>query len=77
MFWLTGADSQGKGYATEAARALIRWLFAELRLRRVVATTERDHRASIAVMRRLGMTVEANAFPQPAWFQVMGWLDNE
>ena len=49
--------------------------FAELGLARIVATTERDNLASIAVMRRLGMRVEQNPLPEPHWFQVVGWLD--
>jgi RimJ/RimL family protein N-acetyltransferase len=49
--------------------------FAELGLARIVATTDRDNLASIAVMRRLGMRVEQNPLGEPPWFQVVGWLD--
>ena len=48
---------------------------AELNLERIVATTMHDNHASIAVMRRLGMTIAANPLPEPPWFQVVGWLD--
>ena len=58
-----------------AARAVIDHSFAELSMARIVATTERDNLASIAVMRRLGMRVEHNPLPDPPWFQVVGWLD--
>jgi RimJ/RimL family protein N-acetyltransferase len=45
----------GKGYATEGARALIRKGFTELGVRRVVATTYQDNRASRRVMEKAGM----------------------
>ncbi len=46
-----------------------------LNLGRVVATTEHDNARSIAVMRRLGMRVEANPWPEPDWFQMVGILE--
>lgn len=45
----------GNGYATEGARALIRKGFAELGVRRVVATTYQDNHASRRVMEKVGM----------------------
>jgi RimJ/RimL family protein N-acetyltransferase len=47
----------GKGYATEASRALIRKGFAELGVQRVVASTYQDNLASRRVMEKLGMTL--------------------
>jgi RimJ/RimL family protein N-acetyltransferase len=75
LYWAVAPEHRGNGYATEAARAVIDHGFAELGLARIVATTERDNLASIAVMRRLGMRVERNPLPEPHWFQVVGWLD--
>ena len=75
MFWSLAPPHRGKGYATEAAQAVIGHGFGALNLARIVATTERDNAASIAVMRRLGMCVEENPLPEPHWFQVVGWLD--
>jgi RimJ/RimL family protein N-acetyltransferase len=75
LYWAVAPEHRGNGYATEAARAVIDHGFAELGLARIVATTERDNLASIAVMRRLGMRVEQNPLPEPHWFQVVGWLD--
>ena len=75
LFWAVAPEHRGNGYATEAARAVIDHGFAELGLARIVATTERDNLASIAVMRRLGMRVEQNPQSEPHWFQVVGWLD--
>ena len=72
LFWALRPDERGKGHATEAAAAMVRFAFDELRLRRVVATTEFDNLPSIGVMRRLGMVIERNPFPIPQWFQVVG-----
>jgi RimJ/RimL family protein N-acetyltransferase len=47
----------GKGYATEAARALLRQGFAALGVERVFATTYQDNLASRRVMEKLGMTL--------------------
>ncbi len=69
-------DHRGRGYATEAARALVDFAFGPMRLARIVATTEYDNGASQAVMRHLGMRMHENALDQPAWFQVVGILDN-
>jgi [ribosomal protein S5]-alanine N-acetyltransferase len=77
LYWALAPAHRGNGYATEAARAVIEHGFAVLNLARIVATTERDNLASIAVMRRLGMRVEENPLPEPGWFQVVGWVDAE
>ena len=45
----------GCGYATEGARALIAYGFAERRLQEVVATTYEENRASRRVMEKVGM----------------------
>jgi RimJ/RimL family protein N-acetyltransferase len=47
----------GQGYATEGARALIDKAFAEWGLRRVVATTYEENRASRRVMEKAGMSL--------------------
>jgi RimJ/RimL family protein N-acetyltransferase len=61
-----------RGYASEAARAMIDFAFGQMRLARIVATTERDNIASQAVMRSLGMRIHENALSEPDWFQVVG-----
>ena len=76
LFWAVDPAHRGLGYATEAAAAMAAFAFDVLRVERVVATTEHDNAASIGVMRRLGMTVEANPDPEPAWFQTVGVLFN-
>jgi [ribosomal protein S5]-alanine N-acetyltransferase len=76
LYWAIDPVHQGQGFATEAAGALIAWAFEHLSLARIVATTTHENEASIAVMRRLGMTVERNPLPEPEWFQAVGVLDN-
>lgn len=49
----------GRGYATEAARALLRLGFGELGLHRIIARTDERNDASARVLRRLGMRLEA------------------
>lgn len=51
-------DEWGRGYATEAARAMVRFGFDELGLHRIGAWTVADNVASGRVLRKLGMTVE-------------------
>jgi RimJ/RimL family protein N-acetyltransferase len=77
LYWAVAPAFRRRGIAAEAAAALIDHAFAELGLARVVATTERDNLASIGVMRRLGMRIEENPVPEPAWFQVVGVLSHE
>ena len=76
LFWALFPDQQGHGYATEAAAAMVAYAFAELRLRRIIATTEHDNTRSMNVMRRLGMRLERNPGAEPHWFQTIGVLDN-
>ena len=47
----------GQGLATEAARAVIQWGFANLNAREIIAFTRPEHGASRRVMEKSGMTV--------------------
>jgi len=76
LFWALLPEHWGKGYATEAARAMVSYAFDGLELGRIVATTENDNVRSIAVMKRLGMTIERNPSDEPHWFQTIGVLVN-
>ncbi len=76
LFWALFPERWGHGYATEAAAAMISYAFSQLRLRRIVATTENGNTRSIDVMRRLGMRIERNPGSEPAWFQTVGILEN-
>ncbi|WP_370250104.1 GNAT family N-acetyltransferase [Nocardioides sp.] len=50
--------SWGRGYATEAARALLAWGFATLDLHRVQAEVDTRHPASARVLEKLGFRLE-------------------
>ncbi len=76
LYWATGTKWQGRGYATEAAQALLTYGFGPLNLARIVATTEYENAASIGVMRRLGMRIERNPLPDPFYFQVVGVIEH-
>jgi [ribosomal protein S5]-alanine N-acetyltransferase len=74
LYWAVSPTHQRRGYATEAARALIGHAFSELHLARLVATTRYANTASIGVMRKLGMRVERNSRADPEWLQVVSTL---
>ena len=76
LFYAFAPRWRGLGYATEAARALVEYAFRDLRLRRVVATTEHVNQRSERVMERIGMRIERNPYAEPPWFQVVGTIDN-
>jgi [ribosomal protein S5]-alanine N-acetyltransferase len=56
-YWI-GRPFWGRGYATEAAGALVRWAFDALGLHRVHASAFARNPASAAVLRRIGMRHE-------------------
>jgi len=58
LAWSLFAGNEGKGYATEAARAVQTWAASELGLTQLMSFVHPDNKASIAVARRLGATVE-------------------
>lgn len=74
LFWAIDPAHQGRGYASEAARALIDRAMEQFNLARIIATTEYTNEASMGVMRRLGMQILRNPLPDPPWFQVVGLL---
>jgi RimJ/RimL family protein N-acetyltransferase len=76
LFYAISSSHQRKGYASEAARALVEYAFHELLIGRVVATTDYDNAASIGVMRKIGMRIEHNLLAEPPWLQVVGILEN-
>ena len=75
LYWAVASTRRREGIASEAARAMVDYAFDALRLGRVLATTSFDNAASIGVMRKLGMRIERNPYPEPEWFQVIGVLD--
>ena len=76
LFWAVDEPHRRRGYATEAAQALIDYAFGTLRVKRVIATTEYDNVASQGVMRKLGMELARNPLPDPPYLQVVGILAN-
>jgi RimJ/RimL family protein N-acetyltransferase len=64
--WRLTAAHWGRGYATEAARAALRFGFERLGLVEIVSFTVPENRRSRAVMERLGMTHDpADDFDHP------------
>jgi RimJ/RimL family protein N-acetyltransferase len=53
-------DHHGRGFATEAAREVLRIAFEELEMHRVIGQTFADNVASARVMEKLGMRREAH-----------------
>jgi RimJ/RimL family protein N-acetyltransferase len=59
--WGIAKESRGKGYAVEAARASIDWVFANLAVDRIVHCIDPINVASQGVARRLGAEIEGQA----------------
>lgn len=76
LFYAISPAHRGCGYAAEAAQALVDYSFRKLNLKRIIAKTSYDNLASQGVMRKLGMRIESNPLPEPAWLQVVGVLEN-
>ncbi len=62
--WRLMPEYWGKGYATEAARAVLQVAFETVRLAEIVSFTSLPNLRSQAVMKRIGM-VEAGEFEHP------------
>ena len=56
--WLILPEHQGKGYMTEAGRALLRHLFDDLDVHKVEALIQRANKPSVALAKRLGFRLE-------------------
>jgi ribosomal-protein-alanine N-acetyltransferase len=76
LFWVIDPHHQRQGYATEAAQAMSEYAFNQLRLKRVIATTEHSNVASQGVMQKVGMQIAHNPLPHPPWLQVVGIIEN-
>ena len=74
LYYALAPAHQRQGYTSEAATAMVEYAFQSLGLRRVVATTTYDNQGSMGVMRKLGMQIERNPFPDPPWMQVVGFI---
>ena len=77
LFYAISPGQRRRGYAVEAAQAMIDYAFQHLRVKRIVATTTYDNSASMGVMRKLLMRIEKNPRAQPPWLQAVGVLENQ
>jgi RimJ/RimL family protein N-acetyltransferase len=68
-----GVEYRGRGYATEAARALMDYGFDSLGLHRIHADTSTDNLASWRMMKRLGMRREG--LLRGAVYEEGKWVD--
>jgi RimJ/RimL family protein N-acetyltransferase len=74
FFYGLAREHWGQGYITEGGRALLKHGFEVHRLPKIVSTAQTLNLRSIAVMRRLGMTVRADPVDPLRW--VLGEIDN-
>ena len=56
--WMFVKDSQGRGYATEAATAALKWLEADSPCKETVCLIAPDNLASLAVAKKLAYEIE-------------------
>jgi len=77
LFWAIDPKYQNMGIATEAANAMIEYLFTKEKLGRVIATTGYDNIPSQRVMEKLGMKIQHLDEPQPPDQFVVGVLENK
>ncbi len=59
---------QGRGIASEAVSCVLEYAFVTLRLHRVIAITDCENAASVALLERLGLRREGH-FHQNVWFK--------
>jgi RimJ/RimL family protein N-acetyltransferase len=76
--WVLHPEHAGRGYATEAVRAVIRLCFEDLRLRRVTANCFADNVESWRLMERVGMrrevhTIRESLHRSGEWLDGMGY----
>jgi len=77
LFWAIDPAHQKNGYAPEAARAVMEYLFTHEKLGRIIATTGYENLPSQKVMEKIGMTVQRLAEPQLPDQFVVGVLVND
>jgi len=66
--YVVAGTHAGRGYATEASRAILRFGFETANLRRITARVDTRNSASAAVCAKLGMRREAE-FIEDDWFK--------
>ena len=68
MGYTLAREHQGKGYATEAICSLLDYAFLDLNLHRIVAITDCENAASVALLERIGLRREGH-FIENTWFK--------
>jgi RimJ/RimL family protein N-acetyltransferase len=76
LFWAIAPARQGQGFAPEAARALVDYLFTQEKLGRIIATTGYENLPSQKVMQKVGMTIQHLKEPQLPDQFVVGVIEN-
>ncbi len=72
MGYELASEQWGKGYATEAARAIVAFGFTDLGLHRIAAECVADNTASARVLARLGMSLEGR-LREKQWYRERWW----
>lgn len=65
---------QGKGYASEALKGIIGYLFNDLHKHRITASVDSDNTASILLMERIGLRKEGHFVKSLFWKNK--WVDD-
>jgi RimJ/RimL family protein N-acetyltransferase len=75
--WLIDSENQGYGYATEAAKSVVKFAFEQLELRRIIAHCDSENDKSWHIMEKLGMRREAHYKKSRKSNRVLGhiWRD--
>ncbi|MDY7990927.1 GNAT family protein [Paenibacillus polymyxa] len=74
MGYVLNPDYQGKGYAAEAARAILDFGFSTLAVHRIYATCRPENKASEKVMQQIGMQREG--LMREHWYYKGGFHDS-
>lgn len=77
LFWAIDPTYHGNGYASEAAREVMEYLFIQEKIGRIIATTGYDNLPSRKVMKKLGMKVQSLDKPQPPDQFVVGVIEKD
>jgi ribosomal-protein-alanine N-acetyltransferase len=70
--WMTLPRVQGKGYTTEAGRAVLRYLFDRLKVHKVEALIRKENKPSVALAKRLGFRLEGGPI-RDRWLKDGRW----
>ena len=75
--WLFTAEAEGKGYATEAARAVHAYAFETLGLKTLVSFVHRENTRSEALARRLGAVPDDTVLPAAVASETFAFRHNK